>query len=131
MTTTDFNSEARQARIAARVAARSQRPDLTNAPRCTIKGCANLLHRAGRCEAHWLPMRKLVGAMMGANAGPTCSRRAISQALTTAGISVWEWEDAACDGNVAVELDRFTDQLFAAGYRIAVGPRGGRYLVQR
>lgn len=128
------NSEARTAAILARRAERLAARDANPRPQCTVPGCARYEHRVARCEAHWLPMRDLVGTMAGEEYGLRTSRRTFSEAMSTTTMSHHEW-DALADyryepnaPEVKDLLDRAADALFAAGYRITVGSRGGRYL---
>lgn len=133
-------SATRDARLAAMLAARANwTPD--DSPRCSVPRCSRHEHRSGRCEAHWAPLRRLVGAMAGEQTGPTIPRRAFSDAMAQTAISVDEWRDLAYfdlallhpEDRAEVEalLDRSTDALYTAGYFIGVGPRGGRRLSRK
>lgn len=135
MTTAPTMQERRDARLAAAREARSTwtRPVVDpDAPTCTVTGCKRPLHRSGRCASHWSPLRSLVAGMAGAE-GSTVSRRTFSEAMATTTMRIPEWEalqdaDAA---EVEAILDRATDALYAAGWLVAQGPRGGQYLRRR
>lgn len=106
-------------------------------PRCAAARCERSAVKGGRCAAHFAPMRSLVAGMAGTGE-TTVSRRAFAEAMTAAGFSAARWSDLAvydADGGMQAEIDALLDEateaLFAAGYRIAVGPRGGRYLDRR
>lgn len=124
-----------QARLAELAAERARHADPT-VPRCQAARCTRAADRAGRCLPHWQPMRAMVGAMAGepdAN-GVRPSRRAFSEAMATTGMPLWRWQDGATYaeagewGMVREVLDEAADALFAAGWRLAAGPRGGTYL---
>lgn len=118
------------------VVARRERDADPTLDRCSAPRCDRAADRAGRCLDHWRPMRSLVAGMAGER-GPdvlTVSRRAFSEAMAATGFSLARWGDlrdyAAADDREAIDavLDEATDALFAAGYRMLSGPRGGRYL---
>ncbi len=127
----------RTARIVAQRAARlaAAQPELR--PRCTVAGCASYLHRAGRCEGHWRTLRHLVATMAGAENTERVSRLAFSEAMATTTMLLAEWQRLADyqfepdHPEVAELLDRATDALYAAGWYIGTGPRGGGYLVRK
>lgn len=134
----------REARLAAAKAARNTWPAPApkpvpdpDAPRCTVGRCTEPEHRMGRCAKHYLPLRNLVATMAGAERGLHTSRRAFSQAMNRTTMRPERWADladynvAGADAEVAELLNEATDALYAAGYYVGVGPRGGRYLANR
>lgn len=132
MTATASRQTVLEARRAAARAARANWGTDTT-PRCTIPGCSRYLHRAGRCQSHWQPLRDLLGTMAGESAVLSVSRRAFGEAMHVAGVRVDEWNDLA-DADLAdvqAALDGWTDRLYAAGYYVGCGPRGGRYLSRK
>lgn len=141
--TTTREAEARAERNARLLARRAQRlataqPELR--ARCTVGRCAAYLYRGGRCEDHWLPMRHLVATMAGAENTERVSRRLFSEAMATTTMRLVEWADLAeyhqaglgpDSPEISGLLDRATDALYAAGWYIGRGPRGGGYLLRK
>lgn len=123
-----------QARAAARQAQLAAMADPT-VPKCQAPRCGKPELRAGRCAAHWQPMRAMVGAMAGEDAGGVRpSRRWFSQAMATTSMPLARWQDgelyaeAGAWAELHALLDEATEALFAAGWRLVAGPRGGTYL---
>lgn len=127
---------AREARLARQREARATWGTDTRI-RCTVADCASLLHRAGRCAAHYAPLRSLVATMAGATDDLRTSRRAFSDAMNHTTMPRARWADlatydaAGAEPEVQALLDEATDALYAAGYYVAKGPRGGRYLARK
>lgn len=136
---------AREARLAAAKAARANWPapeppaEPDTRPACTVPSCTRRANpdQAGRCPEHWQPLRDLVATMAGATDSLRTSRRAFSAAMSNTTMRPERWADLAdydavgAEPEVQAVLDEATRALYAAGYYVGVGPRGGRYLARR
>lgn len=131
--TTHLTREQRLAEAKAR--RQGWQPDTT--PRCTVAGCHRHADRADRCPQHWAPLRQLVGTMAGEQGTVKASRRAFSEAMATTAMSPERWADgqeyaeAGAWMVLAELLDEATDALYAAGWYVGQGPRGGLRLARR
>jgi hypothetical protein len=119
-------STTREARLA-EMKARRAGWTAPEGPRCDVADCHRLAYRAGRCSAHYTPLLNLVRGMLDDAAGDltlrTSSRRAMAEMLTIAGVPTWMADDADFEG--------ITDALYAAGYYVGRGPRGGLKIARR
>lgn len=133
-----MSEQAREARIAAARARRDNwQPDAR--PKCIVKNCIGHAdpNRAGRCDNHWMPLRELVGTMAGEQATLRIGRRAFSEAMSSTAMPLARWKDlmdyevGRDTDEINLLLEEATNALYAAGYYVGRGTRGGNYLSRR
>lgn len=105
----------REARIAARVAARQNWTPIVPGPRDAVA---------------WRNMSLVLRTHAGLASVRRMSHRMLNQVLGSSGVPVVGWDEAVEDGDVDA-IDGYTDLVVAAGWRVKVGPRGGAEIVRR